>query len=59
MLTICQRDSAPNTNRLSFAINNLDNDKLKASTQTLHVTNGKALSQIMYKLCISKNCEIN
>ena len=56
MLTNCQRDSAPVLTQ--FAIKNLDYNKLKASTQTLHVTNGKAISQTMYKLCISKNCEI-
>ena len=33
---------APNSNRLNFASNNLEYNKLKASTSTLHVTNGKA-----------------
>ena len=45
---------APNTNRPNFAGNYLEYDKLKASTQTLHVTNRKACSHLMYKLCVSK-----
>ena len=48
----------PNTTRHIFASNNLEYNKLKASTLRLHVTNYIAKSQIMYKLCISKNCKI-
>ena len=37
-----QCDSAPNINRVNFAINNLEYNKLKPSTLTLHVTACKA-----------------
>ena len=63
----------PNTNRHNFANNNLKYNKLKTSTLNMHdtnrlfflccekekePTNRKAKNQIMYKLCISKYCEI-
>ena len=38
MLTNCQRDLAPDKNRINFAIKYLEYNKLKASTRSLHVT---------------------
>ena len=61
MLITCQCDFPkvePNTNRLNLACNQLEYYKLKASTLTLDVTNRKAQSHIIQKLCISKNSEI-
>ena len=45
---------APNTNRHNFASNNLEYNKLKAPTLTLHVKNYKAYSHIKYKLSFLK-----
>ena len=57
MLITCESDSAKftvTTNRLNSARNNLEYNKLKASTLTLHLTNRKAKNHIMYKTCIKK-----
>ena len=48
MLTNCQCDSALHANGLNFAINNLDYNKVKASTITLHVTKHKTTLCINY-----------
>ena len=49
----CKFDAAKvasNTNRHSFASNNLEYNKLKASALSLHETNSKASNYIGFKL---------
>ena len=41
------------------ACNNLECNKLKATTQTLHAINYNVSNQIANKLCISKTREVN